>query len=78
MIMISFRTKRDKEDMVYKAKEMEKFAKEFVACLEDGEEEYYDEDYQMRDDMRYRDDEDMHEKPRMRGGMKMRKGRYSY
>lgn len=73
MIMISFRTKRDKEDMIEKARQMEKFAAEFVDCLESSEEEYYDEDerYSMRDNMSMRDG--MH----MRGGARMR-NRYSY
>lgn len=72
MILISFRTKRDKEDMIYKAKEMEKFAAEFVECLENSEEEYDDEErYSMRDGMSMRDSMSM------RGGTRMR-SRYSY
>ena len=70
MIMISFRTKRDKDDMIYKAKEMEKFAREFVECLERGEENYdvYEKYYRdnEHDDMDYRD------------GMKMHGSRYGY
>lgn len=34
MIMISFRTKRDKDDMIHKAKKMKEFAEEFLDCLE--------------------------------------------
>jgi coenzyme F420-reducing hydrogenase alpha subunit len=68
--MISFRNKSDKEDMIYKAKQMEKFAKEFVECLESGEEEYHERMYRDggydRDDMEYR------------GGTRMRDGRYGY
>ena len=71
MIMISFRTKHDKEDMIYKAKQMEKFAQEFVDCLESGEEEYEDERYDERSGYSMRDD------MRMRDGMKMR-NRYYY
>lgn len=79
MIMISFKTKREKDDMLRKAKEMERFAADFVDCLENCEEDYDDEYYyrgmNMRDNM-----EDMN----MRGGMSyrgntsMRGGRYSY
>lgn len=59
MIMISFRSKRDKEDMIEKARKMEEFASEFVDCLESSEEEY-DERYNERShrmddgDMSYR------------------------
>ena len=69
MIMISFRTKRDKDDMIYKAKEMEKFAREFVECLERGEENY-DERYGERGRYGMRDDYEegrMHDEERMRG-----------
>lgn len=67
MIMISFRTKRDKEDMLHKAKEMQRFADEFVECIEECEYE--------RDERSYRDDMD-HEETRYR--RRMRDGRYSY
>lgn len=69
MIMISFRTKREKEEMLEKARKMEKFAAEFVDCLENSKEDYdYDERY-------YRDGEhdDMY-----RHDIHMRGGRYSY
>lgn len=70
--MISFRTKNDKEDMIEKARQMEKFAAEFVDCLENSEEEYDDEEkYSMRGGMRMRDGMSM------RGGTRMR-SRYSY
>lgn len=67
MIMISFRTKRDKEDMLHKAKEMQRFADEFVECIEDC-------DYE-RDERSYRDNsrEDMDYR-----GSRMRSGRYGY
>lgn len=67
MIMISFRTKRDKEDMLHKAKEMQRFADEFVECIEECEYE--------RDERSYRDD--MHDDMDYRGS-RMRKGRYGY
>lgn len=48
MIIMSFRTKKDKEHMLKKAKEMEAYAMELVDCLEEaisnGEYEE-DEDY---------------------------------
>ena len=65
MIMISFRTRHEKDEMVRKAREMEKFAAEFVECLESGEDDY---EYSER---RYRDDS-------MRDDRRMRGGRYSY
>lgn len=75
MIMISFRTKREKDEMLEKARKMEKFAAEFVDCLENSEHDYdYDERY-YRDGMH---DEIMHEDTQYRGGMRMRSNRYSY
>lgn len=65
--MISFRTKRDKEDMLHKAKQMQRFADEFVECIEECEYE--------RDERSYRDDMD-HEETKYR--RRMRDGRYSY
>lgn len=66
MIMISFRTKRDKDEMIAKARKMEEFASEFVDCLEASDDDYsYNERSHMDDgDMSYRN-------TRMRG-------RYSY
>lgn len=70
MIMISFRSRRDKDEMIEKARKMEEFASEFVDCLENSESDY-DEYYNER---RYRmDDGDMqYRSTRMRGG------RFSY
>lgn len=64
--MVSFRTKRDKEKMLDKAREMEEYARELVECLEEarhGEHEY--------------DDEDDYDYSERRGKM-MRRGRYGY
>lgn len=66
MIVLSFRTKRDKEKMLDKAKEMEMFSRELVDCLEEarhGEREY--------------DDEDDYDYSERRGRM-MRRSRYGY
>lgn len=56
MIVISFRTKRDRDDMIAKARKMEEFASEFVDCLENSEEDYmYNERSHVDDgDMQYR------------------------
>ena len=48
MVMISFRTKKDKEQLLEKAKKMEDYASMIVECLEDS-------DY---DERNYRHDED--------------------
>lgn len=66
MILMSFRTKRDKKHMLKKAKEMEEYVMELIECLEDADtgKEEEDEDYEYSE----------------RGGMttRMRGGRYSY
>lgn len=54
MVMISFRTKKDKEHLLEKAKKMEDYASMIVECLEDSEYEerayrHYDEDDEMMD-----------------------------
>lgn len=46
MIVMSFRTKKDKEHMLKKAKEMEAYANELVECLEDAVHDEYDDDYE--------------------------------
>lgn len=67
MIVMSFRTKKDKKHMLRKVKEMQEYVNELIDCLEDadtGREDYEDEeyDYSERDGM----------STRMRGG------RYNY
>ena len=67
MIVMSFRTKKDKKHMLKKAKEMEEYVTELIECLEDADttrEEYDDEDYDYSE----------------HGGMSthMRGGRYNY
>lgn len=69
MIVMSFRTKKDKEHLLKKAMEMETYAREIVDCLEEAkhyEDEMSDYDYSERSDMGYRG-----------GSMNMR-GRYGY
>lgn len=69
MIMISFRTKREREEMLEKAKKMEKFAAEFVDCLENSQ----DDEYRYDERGHYDDMEEMS----YRGGRRMN-GRYMY
>lgn len=56
MIMVSFRTKEDKEHLLKKAKKMEEYAAMIVECLEESEYDEYDErsyrhDYDEDDEM---------------------------
>ena len=68
MILMSFRTKKDKKHMLKKAKEMEEYITELIECLEDAdtdrEDSYEDDDYEYSE----------------RSGMntRMRGGRYNY
>ena len=64
MIVMSFRSKKDKKQMLKKAKEMEEYVAELIECLEDADTEgYEDEDYDYSE----------------RGGMATRmRGRYGY
>ncbi len=66
MIIMSFRSKKDKEHLLKKAKEMEEYTRELVECLEDARHGEYDE---------YEDDGYMYHE---RGRMNMRGGRYGY
>ena len=71
MVVLSFRTKKDKEKLYEKAKKMEEYASMIVECLEDAG---YDGDYEedaYRDSYRrmYRDHEDeMRHSPESRYG----------
>ena len=60
MIMISFRSKRDREHLLEKAKKMEEYASMIVDCIEkskeDEDDEYYERSY--RDERSYREPED--------------------
>ena len=68
MVILSFRTKKDKEKLYEKAKKMEEYASMIVECLEDAG---YDGDYE--DDYRrmYRDSHEDEMKH-------MSEGRYNY
>lgn len=70
MIMISFRTKREREEMLEKARKMEKFAAEFVDCLENSQ----DDEYRYEERSRY---DDMMDDMSYRNGRRMN-GRYMY
>lgn len=67
MVIMSFRTKKDKKHMLKKAREMEEYVTELIECLEDADsrEDYDDEDYEYSE---------------RNGGMSthMRGGRYNY
>ena len=67
MIMISFRTKKDKEHLLEKARKMEDYAAMIVECLEDSE--YEERNYRHHED---EEDEMMDMNDRMAGG------RYGY
>ena len=68
MIILSFKTKKDKEHLLEKARKMEEYASMIVECIEDSRE--YEED----DERSYRGhDEDM-----MDMNDRMMSGRYGY
>lgn len=75
MIILSFRTKKDKEHMLEKAKEMEAYASELVDCLEEAKHGDHDE---------YEEDDYMYSERGYRGGAssgsssRMMRGRYGY
>lgn len=58
MVVIEFKSKRDKERLLEKARKMEEYASMIVDCIEESKarEEYDDEDYAER---RYKEAEDM-------------------
>ena len=65
-VIIEFKSKRDKEHLLEKAKKMEEYASMIVECIEDSKanEEYDERSYRRHDD--YDDEYDE------------RRGRYSY
>lgn len=66
MIILSFRTKKDKTHMLKKAKEMQEYVDELIECLEEAQHEDYD-------------DEDYYQERRgYRSGTSMRNNRYGY
>jgi len=56
MIMVSFRTKRDKERLLEKARKMEEYASMIVECLEGSD---YTDEYDERSYRGHEDDEEM-------------------
>jgi len=66
MIMVSFRSKRDKEHLLEKAKKMEEYASMIVECIEKSKSDEYD-----YDERSYRDMEEDEMPNRM-------SGRYGY
>lgn len=54
MIMVSFRSRKDREHLLEKAKKMEEYASMIVECIEDSKTEDYD-----YDERSYRGDEEM-------------------
>ena len=69
MIMISFKNKEDKEDLLKKAKKMEEYASMIVDCIEDSD---YDRETKYR---KHHDEDDMYEmNDRMMGRYGYRRG----
>lgn len=56
MVMVSFRTKKDKEHLLEKAKKMEEYSSMIVECLEDSD---YMDEYNERNYRSHEDDEEM-------------------
>ena len=54
MIMVSFRSKRDREHLLEKARKMEEYASMIVECIEDSRTDDYD-----YDERSYRGNEEM-------------------
>ena len=53
MIMLRFKSKEDRDDLLHKTKKMKKYVDEIIDCIEDCE--YEDEEYNER---RYRHDDE--------------------
>lgn len=64
MIILSLRSKKDKEHLLKKAKEMEAYAAELVDCLEEAKDSY-DEDEEYAERTYYRRSEER--EPSFRG-----------
>lgn len=73
MTILSFRTKKDKEHLLEKARKMEEYAAMIVECIEDSRN---DEDYEERTSYRHDPYYDEDEKMQERGGRMS--GRYGY
>ena len=59
MIMLKFRSREDREEILHKTKKMKKYVDEILDCLEncDYEDEYHERKYRHDD---YDDEEEMH------------------
>ena len=69
MIVLSFKSKRDKEHLLEKARKMEEYASMIVECIEDSKSDDYD--YDERN-YRHQDDEDMDDRMMGRYGYRRR------
>ena len=56
MVMVSFRTKKDKEHLLEKAKKMAEYSSMIVECLEDSD---YMDEYNERSYRGHEDDDEM-------------------
>lgn len=74
MIMISFKSKRDKEHLLEKAKKMEEYAAMIVECIEESDHEYNERSYHITEEDREdrRDDREYDRMP------EREMGRYGY
>ena len=56
MVMVSFRTKKDKEHLLEKARKMEEYSSMIVECLEESD---YMDEYNERNYRGHEDDDEM-------------------
>ena len=71
MIVLSFKSKRDKEHLLEKAKKMEEYASMIVDCIEESKDEDYEYEERAYKERTYREDrwdEPEHERMNSRYG----------
>lgn len=71
MIVLSFKSKRDKEHLLEKAKKMEEYASMIVECIEESKDEDYEYEERAYKERTYREDrwdEPEHERMNSRYG----------
>lgn len=56
MIVLSFKSKRDKEHLLEKAKKMEEYASMIVECIEESKDEDYEYEERAYKERTYRED----------------------
>lgn len=56
MIVLSFKSKRDKEHLLEKAKKMEEYASMIVECIEESKDEDYEYEERAYKERAYRED----------------------